>query len=369
MIEMYKQLAEKVFNNTLDYCQKCMQKYNRNIDFYEQLTFDLVSFKVPVNGAPSERTMPYLLAKNFSNKYIDLFSNVKKYLDTHFDKRIKLLYEVDDICQRYFGYDFQYIESITQCIKNHQKYNNNDEKITVFAKYLPILEKLHDIKNAKTKNEAKNIFEEIKPELETLFNFYDEVETYLNLKFTKEVNSHLSNTVSEISKTNNRLKIFNGQPFDLLIHSSMNPHFLLEEQRNKGMSASIIDNKNIRCYSSDSVKFAFYSGIPNNTLVAANTTDNVSFASIYSGTFTNKTFSEYIPFAAFKEKTTNSDFRGGYSELNINACMQPSAVVCFDNIRKKEFDIANKYRLDIILIQTDKYPNIKKPPLEIDLSK
>lgn len=136
---------------------------------------------------------------------------------------------------------------------------------------------------------------------------------------------------------------------------------LLQNLNNaQGFSVSLIDDKNIMCYGPMNTKFAFYSKINDDNLGIAHSNDASTSFDEKTGTWSSFAVPNYIPIDEFKKKTRD-DSSFGYSEIGLNLPLKPNAIICYDNTTVEEVELAKKNNLDIILIKTKNYPNMKIP--------
>lgn len=358
MYTNYSKTVKKIYENEREH----YQNVGHLEDLAGALSLDAFRFIYYQNGSVGEKPLPYVFYKNVRDIDSEMGEQIRTYLNKTFDRNIRRSGDTESICQRYFGYNKEYVQTIIGMIERYINSNGTvvdteDQKIISIAKQLTM-------KDALSKEETDLVIKELSAIEKKAFDFCDAAEENLKKGFVEDMNDHLSSTTEMLKQQNGRLKVLSGQPFDLLIHSAISPESFMDRRSEKGFSTSIIDDKNIKCYSSDSPKFAFYDRLSEEDLAWATAGDNVSFSDKEDGNFTAQNPADFVEFDHFKTLTRDEKHgHTGYSELNIdNGSLRPNAIVCFDYVTEEEYEIAEKYKLDVVLVLTENYPDMQRYP-------
>jgi len=196
-----------------------------------------------------------------------------------------------------------------------------------------------------------------------LTSLCDAIEETMKRLFVHNLNKQTQQTVQEIKNNPSKLKRMNGQDFNLIIHSSLTPEAFLNntgQEYHNMLSTSLIEDGNVRCYQSSNVKFAFYQNIDSESLISAFSGDaNTDFTE--RGVLSSFSTPDYMSINAFKNKTHQGEGLRAYSEIMLKGDVRPNAIVCYDYLTEREYKLAEKHNLDIILVETKKYPNMLVP--------
>ena len=312
---------------------------------------------------------------NIGYALIECLKSINKPLADKLEQKLNKMYSrcratgsTEEICQRYFHYGKAHIENTMELIDN---YHNSLKDISEskidknILDLLPMIKKLLE-SDKHSIPDALNLINRLENANFDLTSFCDNIETKMQKAFAKSLNKDTRRTIEEIKSNPSRLKRMNGQDFNLIIHSSLTPEEFIENQGSEYhnmLSTSLIDDKNIRCYLSGNVKFAFYQPIEQDDVISAFSGDgSTSFSN--DGILTSFLVPDYVPTKDFKSKTREG--YTGYSEIMLKGNIRPNAIVCFDYVTEHEMELAEKYDLDIILIETKYYKEMLKGEDYID---
>ncbi len=276
--------------------------------------------------------------------------------------RCRITGKTEEICQRYFHYGKAHVENTIELIdKYHQSLNDISESKLDKS----VLNLLPTIKHIlESERHSKEDVDEYISKLENidfdLTSFCDDIEMKMRKAFLNNLNREAQKTIGEIQAIPSRLKRMKGQEFNLIIHSSLTPEEFIENtgsEYHNMVSTSLIDDKNVRCYQSGNIKFAFYNPIEQDSLISAFSGDaSTTFSD--DGVLESFSVPDYVPTESFKSKTRKGQGVSGYSEIMLKGSARPNAIVCYDYVTEQEMALAEKYDLDLILIETEYYKDM-----------
>lgn len=315
-------------------------------------------------GFENEANIGYALIKCLKTIDLSLAEKLKNRLNRRYF-RLMCTGDVDAMFQIYFNYGKKHVKNILDVI---DKYHKTLKDINESKLDKRILEMLPKIKNLLQLEDLSS--EDLQMYADTFENanfdlssFCDDIEYKMKKSFINNFNKDTRKTVEEIQANPSKLKRMEGQDFNLIIHSSQTPERFIENQyaeSHKMLSTSLIDDKNIRCYQSTNTKFAFYKSIEEDDLISAFSGDAVTTFS-KDGILGSFATPDYIPIKDFKNETRKGQCIKSYSEIMLKGNFRPNAIVCFDYATEYEVELAEKYDLDIILIETECYVDMLKP--------
>ena len=360
MRQYYQKTAEDIYKK---FCEK---NDKEDEDFAYKLSNVLIHSKTyQTLGSEGEADISYSLAYCLRSVDPIVAQEVEHQLDKHYamiscSSNIEQAREA--VCQRVFHYGLEHLKNTIYMIDIYMEALDNPQESILDENIIKVLPELKKIENA-TKNELIDILNNIKEAGIKPLEFCDEVENTLRQSFVNGLNNELNSTVDMLKKSPSRLKKLEGGKFDLLIHSALNPESLMEERVDRGFSVSLIDDHNIKCYIPDNIKFVFYDGLKPEETIYAKSRDGSTDVND-NGELSAFSVPDWMPVESFKKQTIKAESSMKYSEIFVanGNQLRPDAIVCFDEVSKHELEFANKYNLDIILIDTSKYPDMVRQP-------
>lgn len=361
MYQMYRDIAQQMHDEV------------RDMYFRGELTTPEVIYEMRdrVNNYRTRYTLGdigdcnicYALTKCLKSINERLAMYVEKELDKIYD-RYAVTGDNNDFCQRFFHYDASHVANILKMIDNyHDSIAKSGQKSQIKPNLLAELPAIKEMLTADHHNpeEMKTYAEKIQNATYDMANFCDNIEKGLKDCFLNGLNNGIQQTVSQITSTDGRLKKLNGQDFDLLIHSSATPEeFLNNDYQHQLMSTSLVDDKNIRCYQPNNIKFAFYNAMSNDDFKVAFSHDaSTTFSD--DGMMSSFSIPKHVTLDAFKADTRQGTGISAYSEIMVDGQMRPNAIVCYDYVTEQELDLSQRHNLDLILIDTASYDDMLKP--------
>ena len=363
MRQYYQKTAENLYN---DFCKT----HDREDEGFAEALFNKIKdIKTDFTiGFEGEADISYSIVDCLKSIDPAAANEVEVMLDKNNQTLIMFSRDLDKVreavCQRIFHYGIEHLKNTIQMIEKYQNSLNNPEDSILDAKTIEILPVLKSIETA-SKEDFVGILKKISEFGIKTYDFCDDVEKTLRQEFVKDVNTGINATTEMFKQSPSRIKRLEGQKFDLAIHTAIYPDMLMEERGERGFSLSLIDDKNAMCYHPSDIKFAFYSGFKADEMLYAKTNDGSTDYSD-NGEFSSFGVPDWTTAESFKKNTReNGNSKMNYSEISVaqGNSMRPDAIVCFDIVSQRELDFANKYNLDIILIDTSKYPDMIKPEI------
>ena len=358
MYKMYTKLVEKT-------TQEIINKSGNVEDFIYNFYNHILNYKTRQTiGFEGEANIPYVFVKCLKDINIELADILEKKLNVWFKGKAFLAGDTEAFCQLSFGYGKEHLRNTLEMISNYQNSLSDGKESVINDKLLATAPVIEDL--LQSDRHSKEKMESFSKQLQStdldLQYFCDSVEMTLKENFVQELNQSIQETKKEIESQPTRLKRFNGQDFNLLIHAAFDPERFLEERTEDGFSTSLIDNGNICSYGgAGAIRFAFYDEVEEDKLLLANTNDTSTNYDYDNETIDSFSTPDYIALDKFKSKTKdNTTF--SYSEISLGKGnnLQPNAVVCYDVVTKHEYELAKQHGLDIILIETKYYDNMKR---------
>lgn len=313
-------------------------------------------------GFESDANIGYALINCLKSIDNQLAKNLEEKLNRRYYSRCKVTGKTEEICQRYFHYGKEHVENTIELIDKYHKSLNNIGESKLDKDILDLLPMIENLLQYDKHNvtDTQNFMDKLENANIDVTSFCDDIEIKMKKSFVKNLNKDTQKTIDEMQSSLSKLKRMDGQDFNLIIHSSLTPEEFIKNQGSEYhnmLSASLIDNKNVRCYQSGNVKFAFYQHIEQDNLISAFSGDaSTSFSN--EGILTSFSVPDYIPTKDFKSKTRNGCGMSGYSEIMLKGNVRPNAIVCFDYVTEYEMALAEKYDLDLILINTECYKDM-----------
>ena len=358
MYKMYSKLVEKTTQEIID-------KSSNVEDFIYNFYNHILSYKTSQTiGFEGDANIPYVFVKCLKDINVDLANILEKKLNGYFKGKAFLAGDTEAFCQLSFGYGKEHLRNTLEMINNYQNSLGDGKESVIYDKLLATVLVIEDL--LKSDRHSKEKIESLSKQLQgiglDLQSFCDSVEATLKQNFVQELNQSIQETKKVMETQPTRLKRFNGQDFNLLIHAAFDPERFLEERTEDGFSTSLIDNGNICSYGgAGAIRFAFYDEVEEDKLLLANTNDTSTNYDYDNETIDSFSTPDYIALDKFKNKTKN-DTTSSYSEISLGKGnnLQPNAIVCYDVICESEYKIAKQYGLDIILIETKYYDNMKR---------
>lgn len=347
---------------------------NNQFDVEKYIDFIFIAFSSyktdKTIGYENNANIGYSLIENLKEIDIQLALILEKKLDFHYSKYIHTM-KSEDLCQRFFHYGKDHLINTIEMI---DKYNNSlgSNSSILPPKISEIVPTIREITSIDQHSREK-----IEQFVNTLNNsgikltsLCDSVEETMRKLFVHNLNKETQSTINEIQSNPSKLKKFDGQDFNLIIHSSQTPEDFItnagQEYQNM-LSTSLIEDANVRCYNPGNIKFAFYQNIDSETFISAFSNDaSTDFSD--KGLLSSFSTPDYVSMASFKDKTHQGNGLQSYSEIMLKGNVKPNAIVCYDYLTEKEYQLASKYNLDIILIDTKKYPNMLIPEISRDIT-
>ena len=358
MYKMYSKLVEKT-------TQQISGKSSNVEDFVYNYYNHILSYTTRQTiGHEGDANIPYVFVKCLREKNEDFANILEKKLNGYFKGKAFLAGDTEAFCQLSFGYGKEHLRNTLEMINNYQNSLGDGKESVIYDKLLATVPVIEDL--LQSDRHSKEKIESLSKQLQgiglDLQYFCDSVEMTLKENFVQELNQSIQETKKEIESQPTRLKRFNGQDFNLLIHTAFNPKRFLEDRTEDGFSTSLIDNGNICCYGgAGGTRFAFYDGIEEDKLLLAKSRDASTDYDYENETIDSFSIPDYIALDKFKNKTKN-DTTAPYSEISMGKGnnLKPNAIVCYDVICEDEYKIAKQHGLDIILIETKYYDNMKR---------
>ena len=370
MYKMYMATAEKLYNIAVSQRETgVFGEYGTSV---EQENFEYFIFD-KLSHANTTMTIGYEGITNIGFALINCMKEIDLPLAEKMERELNKQYsrcrytgKAEDICQRYFHYGKEHVANIIKMIDNYHK-TLTDVRESKFdnsiIKIIPTINRiLNEQTEVRTNDEVQSLISELENSDCNLATFCDDVERKLHKSFIKSLNSETENTVKEILLNDSKLKIMDGQEFSLLIHSSGDAENFLNndwDNSHNVLSTTLIDDKNIRCYQSSNVKFAFYQELQPSEVVSAFSRDASSTIND-DGALSTFSLPSYVPAKNFKAQTRAGQGLSGYSEILVKNTIIPDAIVSFDYVTEDEKRLADTYGLHVILIQTECYKDMLK---------
>lgn len=374
MYSMYMPIAKELYEKVKQKREDgAFEPYGR---FTEQERYEDYMYHV-FSNYKTDRTIGFEKDSNIGYVLIKCLKTIDKPLAETIESRLNKYYsiyvfsgETEIICQKYFNYGKDHLKNIIEMI---DEYHDSLESVNQSLLGQNVLDILPTIKQiVSTEEHSIEDVDKFIAKLESsncdLTSFCDDVEMKMKNIFVENLNKETQKTIKEIEANPSRLKRMNGQDFNLIIHSSLTPEDFIKNSGSKYhnmLSTSLIDDRNIRCYQSYNVKFAFYQGIDQENMISAFSGDAVTSFSDH-GILTSFKVPDYIPTKNFKNKTREGQGISSYSEIMLKGDVRPNAIVCFDYVTEQEKDLAEKYDLDLILIETEYYKDMLKGERGVD---
>ncbi len=356
MYKMYSKLVEKT-------CQEMVNKSSNVEDFIYNFYNHILNYKTRQTiGFEGDANIPYVFVKCLKDINVDIAKVLEKKLNAWFKGKALMAGDTEAFCQLNFGYGKEHLRNTLEMIEKYQNSLSDGKNSVIDDKLLATVPIIEDLLRADKhpKDKIELMFKQL--EGGDLQYFCDGVEISLKQNFVQELNQSIQETKKEIENQPTRLKRLNGQDFNLLIHAAFDPERFLEERTEDGFSTSLIDNGNICSYGgAGAIRFAFYDGIEEDELLLAKARDASTDYDYDNETIFSFSTPDYIGLDKFKTKTKN-DTSCPYSEISLGKGnkLKPNAIVCYDVICESEYKIAKQYGLDIILIETKYYDNMKR---------
>ncbi|MBQ8522147.1 MAG: hypothetical protein IJ458_00595 [Clostridia bacterium] len=358
MYKMYSKLVEKTTQEMID-------KSSNVDDFIYNYYNHILEYKTSQTvGFEGDANIPYVFVKCLKDINIELANILEKKLNIWFEGKAFLAGDTEAFSQLNFGYGKEHLRNTLEMINNYQNSLGDGKESVVSDKLLAIVLIIEDL--LRTDKHSKEKMELLSQQLQKvdldLQYFCDNVEQILKQNFVQELNQSIQETKKEIESQPTRIKRFNGQDFNLLIHTAFNPKRFLERRTEDGFSTSLIDNENICCYGgAGGTRFAFYDGIEEDKLLLASARDASTDYDYDNETIDSFSIPDYIALDKFKNKTKNEEnFPISEISLGKGNNLKPNAIVCYDVICEDEYKMAKQHGLDIILIETKYYDNMKR---------
>lgn len=370
MNEMYMPIAQELYD-------KVKEKYKNNdiilpankpkeeglIDYFFEA---IIKYSTDLTvGKEGVVKIPYQILDCFKTINPKLAARLETKIDKHFDE-LKTV-DIDSFSQFYFHYNIEHVKNLKEILDKRE-----ESAAVTWEKLDEKYPGLHDVLNkicAPDKEFATEDLHVLSDKMKSLSvpfeTICDDLEFKLKNSFTNSINTVTEETKEMLSQQSSRLKILDGQGFNLLVHSSGEPDHIMEQKEEKGFSASLVDQGNINHCSSgpDSVLFAFNQKLVPQDIATA-TAGDAGAECNDAGIWKSQRVPDFLPIDDYKEATKNPhNGEQPHTEINLNKTvnLQPSAIVCYDVVTYEELDMAKKFDLDIILIDTSKYGNMLKP--------
>ena len=366
MYQMYMPMAKELYDNANqkrkngNFLPSLNETEQQN---YEDYLFESISrFKTNKTvGFEREAYIGFALIECLKSIDLPIAQKMEQKLNRYYS-RCRFTGNTEEICQRYFHYGKYHVENTMEMIDRYHKtlQDISESKLDKnILNLLPTIESL--LKSDKhSETDAQKFIEKFENQDFNLTSFCDDIELKMKNSFVKNLNKETQKTVEEIRGNSSRIKRMNGQKFNLIIHSSQTPEEFIQNQGaeyHNMLSTSLIDDRNIRCYQSSNVKFAFYQPIEQDNFISAFSGDaSTDFTD--DGILTSYGVPDYVSANDFKNKTREGQGISGYSEIMMKGNVGPNAIVCFDYVTEYEMNLAEKYDLDIILIETACYDDM-----------
>lgn len=361
MYQMYKNIAQQMHDEV------------RDMYFRGELTTPEVIYEMTnrVNNYRTRYTLGDIGDSNVCYAVTKCLKSINERLAMYVERELDKIYDcyavtgdVDDFCQRFFHYSASHVTNILAMIDNyHDSIAKSGQKSQIRPNLLAELPTIKEIlsDDHHSPEKMKAYADKIKNATYDMVNFCDNTEKGLKEYFLHGLNIEIQQTVTNIQSTNGRLKRMNGQNFNLLIHSSATPEeFLDNDYQHHMMSTSLVDDKNIRCYQPNNIKFAFYDQMSSDDFKVAFSHDaNTTFSD--DGMLSSVSVPKYINIDDFKANTRQGTGISAYSEIMVNGQMRPSAIVCYDYVTEQELELSQRHNLDLIVIDTASYDDMLKP--------
>ncbi len=352
-------IAKKQFNNS-------QNKFDFSV-FENYVTDQLLQMTTDKTlGYEGEANVGYSVLKCLKDLKMPMTDVFKQKLDRQYS-RYRITGKTEDFCQRFFGYGAMHVENLVQMAEAYQNSVQEQGQALIDEKTLNLLPIVKELTSQQqfSSEQIAEFEQKLQASGVDLSQMCDSMEKGLKESFTESLNGQVQATVDALQADSSKLKVLDGQDFNLVIHSSNTPEEFLEnsgQDYHQMLSTSLIDNKNIRAYQSANVKFAFYEKInPENLLSAYSRDASTDFSD--EGVISSFSNPDYLPLEEFKNKTRKGEGLSGYSEIMLTGQenIRPDAIVCYDKITEREQNLADQYNLDIILIETDRYKEMLKP--------
>lgn len=370
MYQMYMPLAKQFYE---DVDKKLRQKkfHNSQNEFDSEQFIDYVYGELArftsflTVGSEGEANIGYALLKCLKELSFPFADYLEKRLDRRYSS-FMVTRKTEDFCQRYFNYGKEHVRNIIDMVERYQSSLPDVEQSVIDKKVLALLPTIKELVSAETvPSQTNQLLDKINSSALALNDLCDNLEISLKDGFVKSLNEQTQVTVDKLKDDKMQVKVMNGQDFNLIIHSSNTPEEFLENEGqgyHQMISTSLIDNQNIRAYQASNVKFAFYGQITPENLISAYSRDaSTDFSE--EGILSSFSTPDYLSLEGFKGKTRTGEGLSGYSEIMLSGqeISKPDAIVCYDHITEQEKELADKYHLDIILIETEHYKDMLKP--------
>lgn len=363
--ELYEKINQKRENGNFNNSQDVFDY--EEYEYYSYYAFSRFETSQTV-GFENKANIGFALIECLKSIDMPLATSLEQKLNKEYS-RCKVTGKTEDICQRYFHYGKDHVQNTIEIIdKYHESLKDiSESKLNEsILSLLPTVKQLLEV-DKHTQEETAQYIAKLENASFDLTSFCDGIEIRIKKSFVKNLNSDVQKSIEKMKSNPSKLKRMNGQDFNLIIHSSLTPEEFIQSkglEYHTMISTSLIDDKNIRCYQSGNVKFAFYQQIEQENLISAFSGDGITSFSD-EGILTSFAVPDYVPTKEFKSKTRTGQGISAYSEIMIKS-MRPDAIVCYDYVTEQEMELADKYELDLILIETKYYKDMLKPEKVID---
>ena len=167
----------------------------------------------------------------------------------------------------------------------------------------------------------------------------------------------------------------NGEPFNMIIHGSMEVIDDFSKGDNDGISLSFISGDRLNAYN-DGVIYGFDNLLPEQFIniykADADTKFNVFGEEGKKNSVSSEKLPVSVPFFSTPESLIDNTKINSYNEilylthsnkhkLNIQT-PKPSYIICYDNVNDKSIEAAKKNNVPIVIINTKCYPKIAYNP-------
>lgn len=357
--ELYEKINEKRTNGAFEAYGDVTEQEDYENYMFEAFSRFTTSQTIGFEGG--EANIGYALINCLKSIDNQLAEKLEQKLNRMYS-RCKVTGKTEEICQRYFHYGKSHVENTMELIDRYHKSLKDISESKLDKDILGLLPTIgmllqsdkHSVPN------TQNFIDKLENANFDLTSFCDNIETKMQKSFVKSLNKDTQRTIEEMQANPSKLKRIDGQDFNLIIHSSLTPEEFIQNQGSEYhniLSTSLIDNKNVRCYQSGNVKFAFYQPIEQDNLISAFSGDaSTTFSD--EGVLTSFSVPDYVPTKDFKSKTREGHGISGYSEIMLKGNVRPNAIVCFDYVTEHEMELAEKHDLDLILIETECYKDM-----------
>ncbi len=349
---------EFLINLILKYQIKIDMSYKEFINFYNENEELLCNIKKHPTDDIIEKFKIYFNNRQFEIKTIEDLKNIKEKIYETISNNFDSFEDMEElkkkIIRMLFGINYETFLNTLNKINNLREIN----KTLYTNKELEILYKLNKLIIIEDKDNLRIIFNDLYNL--KLSNFFDDIENKYNNYCKLEI-------TGQLYKENEQIVELNGQNFNLLVHrikghkyrdiaEKLHQNPLLWTQiyvEDSFISTSLISELFLGIDDGIGTILGFNNINPDDILDIGTQDINFSIGLFKSQRRNPK--SNYLPSTELIEKTSMLYNEVAIKRYRDNKPILPNCVVCIDNIRDIDKNIADHFKIPIYLIHVEKY--------------